>query len=295
MSAGAAVPVAVEGVRFALHRADPPRKRKTTPVLLLHGVPQTSAVWRPVIAELSRDRIVLAPDLKGLGASEVRGPYDLATLAREIAALVLHEVDGEVDVVGHDWGGSLALALAGTRPDLVRRLVVMSAPYKKVDLTRAWHVPLFALPVLPEAVIGVMGGGRLIDRMLDYAWRADRELDPELRAEYMAAYDDSRRISAMLGYYRAAVRPRLTAPVAKLRGEEHESLPAPKAASTLIVWGAGDPVLPMRIAESVATDLGPAARLVALSGVGHFVIDEAPEVVTELIASFLRASDTESA
>ena len=290
-----AVPVAVEGVRFALHRSNPPRKRRTTPVLLLHGVPQTSAVWRPVVEELARDRIVLAPDLKGLGQSEVRGPYDLTTLAREIAALILHEVDGEVDVVGHDWGGSVALALAGTRPDLVRRLVVMSAPYKKVDLTRAWHIPLFALPAVPEAVIAAMGGGRLIGRMLDYAWRSDRELDPELRAEYMAAYDDSRRISAMLGYYRAAVRPRVLAPIAQLRGHEAPHLPAPKASSMLVVWGAADPVLPLRIGEAVAADLGPAARLVALPGVGHFVIDEAPEVVTETIASFLRASDTEGA
>src|SRR4051812_3478872 len=164
----ASTPVAVEGVRFALHRVDPARKRKTTPVLLLHGVPQTSAIWRPVIPELAKDRIVLAPDLKGLGDSEVRGPYDLATLAREIAALVLHEVDGEVDVVGHDWGGSLALALAGTRPDLVRRLVVMSAPYREVDLKAAFHMPLFALPLLPDVAFRLWGE-QLVRKMFAFA------------------------------------------------------------------------------------------------------------------------------
>lgn len=105
--------VAIEGVRFTLYRADPRRRRRTTPALLLHGVPQTAVCWRDLVAELAADRVVLAPDLKGLGGSEAVGTYDLPTLAREMAALVRHEVDGPVDVVGHDWGGTLALALAG--------------------------------------------------------------------------------------------------------------------------------------------------------------------------------------
>ena len=135
--------VAVEGVRFALHRGGAPSG--STPVLLLHGVPQTSLAYRHLFPVLAADRLVLAPDLKGLGGSEVGGPYDVPTLVRELAALILHEVDGPVDVVGHDWGGVLALALADARPDLVRRLVVINAPYRKVNLLKAFHIPLFSL------------------------------------------------------------------------------------------------------------------------------------------------------
>jgi len=132
--------VAVEGVRLRLHRAEPARARRTTPVLLLHGFPHTARAWGDLMPELARDRVVLAPDLKGLGASEAAGRYDVSTVVAELAALVLHEVDAPVDLVGHGIGGSLALAFAAVRPDLVRRLVVVSAPRTKADLWRVWRL-----------------------------------------------------------------------------------------------------------------------------------------------------------
>jgi haloacetate dehalogenase len=276
--------VAVEGVRFALDRREPARKRRTTPVLLLHGVPQTSAMWGPVADELCRDRIVLAPDLKGLGGSEARGPYDVATLAREMAALVLHEVDGQVDVVGHDWGGVVALALAGVRPELVRRLVVINAPYRKVDMLRLWYAAAFSIPVVPEALFAATNG-RVVERMLAAGARLPMDVDRKNR--YVAAYDDPRRVKAMLSYYRAATRARLGALVGR-----HDRLPDAKPQSALVIWGAADPAMPLAIGEAVATNLGTHTELVSLPGVGHFPVDEAPEVVTDLVATFLRADNS---
>ena len=132
--------VAVEGVRLRVHRAGPRRPRRTTPALLLHGVPQTSSAWSALLPELARDRDVLAPDLKGFGASEAAPPYDGQTVAAELAALVLHAVDGPVDVVGHDLGGTLAMALAAARPDLVRRLVVVAGASRRALLSQGWRV-----------------------------------------------------------------------------------------------------------------------------------------------------------
>jgi pimeloyl-ACP methyl ester carboxylesterase len=277
--------VAVEGVRFNLHRATPGGASRT-PVLLLHGVPQTAIAYRHLFPVLAADRVVLAPDLKGLGGSEVGGPYDVATLVREMAALILHEVDGPVDVVGHDWGGILALALAKARPDLVRRLVVVNAPYRKINLARAFHIPLFSLPGLPEVAFRV-GGRRLVDGMLRLAWKSDRPLDPDVRDRYVAAYAQPQRVSAMLGYYRAATRAQL----ARLRSRAQTSpAPVPSGLGRLVLWGAADPVLPMAIAESACRDLGPAAELVALPGIGHFPLEEAPEDSVRIITRFLDAT-----
>jgi pimeloyl-ACP methyl ester carboxylesterase len=95
------------------------------PALLLHGLDETSAVWREVTSRLPRSLRMLAADLPGFGGSEARGSYALSAVAATLAAVVLEEVDGPVDVVGHGWGATISIALAAARPELVRRLVVI--------------------------------------------------------------------------------------------------------------------------------------------------------------------------
>jgi pimeloyl-ACP methyl ester carboxylesterase len=281
--------VAVDGVRFHLLTGGPARKRKTTPVLLLHGVPQTARTWEPLIALLAKDRVCVAPDLKGLGESEAKEPYDIPTLAAELAALVLHEVDGQVDVVGHDWGGSLALALAGARPDLVRRLVVVAAPYREIDPLRAWYMGVAALPLLPDVAFR-LAADKLIRQTFATCWKAPGQ--SPLLDEYVAAYVPPERWGAMLAYYRAAVRPRLAKAASGLLGgtaPKHTGLPKVKVERSLVVWGTDDPPMPLHVGEAVVRDLGENATMLTVPGVGHWPHEEAPDVVLPAIAEFLRA------
>jgi len=285
--------VAVEGVRFHLHRAGPARKRRTTPVLLLHGVPETAACWQRLMPDLAKDRVVIAPDLKGLGRSETRDPYDVPTVVAELAALVMHEVDGPVDVVGHDWGGALALALAGARPDLVRRLVDISGPYRQMNLLRAAHVPFFALPALPELAIR-LSGSRFVDAAFGYGWKASQPLPDELRAHYLDSYRDPARVDAMLAYYRATTRPRVLKAAGSLLGRGDGASPAAPRSKvqverSLVVWGAADPIIALSDGEAVVRDLGASATMLSVPGVGHWPHEEAPEVVVPAVAEFLRA------
>ena len=254
------------------------------PVLLLHGVPETSTCWRDVAPRLAVDRRVLCPDLPGLGGSTYTGPYDVPALVSQLAALVEAEVPGgRVDVVGHDWGGSLALGLTGGCPELVRRLCVANAPYREVPLLRAAHIPFFALPLVPELLFR-LGGHRVVDAMLEVAWKAPTRLEPEVRAEYAAAYTDPARVKAMLGYYRATARPKLRQAVTRSRTPGR---PRVAAERMLVLWGAADPVLPVSVGESVVRDLGPTCTMVTVPGAGHFVIEEAPDVVTATLLDFL--------
>ena len=258
------------------------------PVLLLHGVPETSTCWRHQHAALADGRRVLAPDLPGLGGSAYTGPYDVASLVRQLAALidvVLAEGPADrVDVVGHDWGGSLALALAGARPDLVRRLGVLNAPYREIPLPRAAHVLFFALPGLPELAFR-LAGARAVDLMFSIGWKAATPLDPDALAEYRAAYGDAARVQAMLGYYRAAARPRARAALSRTATPAGD--PTVQAEAMLVLWGAQDPVLPIRTGETVVRDLGSDAVMVTVPGAGHFVQEEAPELVLEVLREFL--------
>jgi haloacetate dehalogenase len=260
----------------------------STPVLLLHGVPETSSCWRDVAPRLAVGRRVLAPDLPGLGGSSYTGPYDVASVVGQLAALVDAEVPGgRIDVVGHDWGGSLALALAGARPELVRRIVVANAPFRTVPL-RAVHIPFFALPVLPELLFR-LGGRRVVGALLAYGWRSPQPLDDDRRAEYEAAYTTRSVTDAMLGYYRQVTRPRIAALV---RRDRPRGTPRVRAEQALVLWGAADPSLPVSTGESVVRDLGADCVMVTLPGIGHFVVEEAAETVTQVLLDFLADATT---
>lgn len=319
--------VPVPGRRLAVRRIDPADGSEpgAVPVLLLHGVPQTSRCWLPLMRELGRDRTVLAPDLPGLGDSEVRGPYDVRSVAASLVALLIAELDAladpeqgagdgddsddsddsydsvdsddgatgsarpgdpapvRVDVVGHDWGGSLALAVAAARPDLVRRVVVISAPYRKVDLLRAWHIPV--LGFVPPGLFS--GAGRAMVRgMFRYAWKTGRP-PQDLVEGYAEAYAAPDRMRAMAGYYRAAVRRRR-------EDEAGARTPAVRPERSLVVWGSADPPMPLAVGAAVVSDLGRAVdpatvRMVTLPGVGHWPLEEVADVVLPILTDFLRS------
>ena len=254
------------------------------PVVLLHGVPETSSCWNAIAPALAEDRRVLCPDLPGLGGSAYSGPFDVASLVGQVMALLDAELPGErIDLVGHDWGGSLALAMVGAHPDRFRSLVVANAPFRKLPLVRAGHIPFFALPVAPELLFR-FGGPHVVQTMFRAAWRSDRQLDPEVLAEYTAAYTDPGKVKAMLGYYRGVARPRAAALVTR------SSPPRPpqvRADRMLVLWGAQDPVLPVWVGESVTKDLGASCSMVTVPRAGHFVVEEAPEVCLEAIQELL--------
>ena len=255
------------------------------PVLLLHGVPETSACWRNVAPGLAEGRRVLAPDLPGLGGSRYSGPYDVGSLVAQLVALLDAEGIDEVDVVGHDWGGILAFGLAARHPVRVRRLVVANAPYhRSAPPWRAWYIAVFALPGLPDAMFRV-AGRRVVQTMLRLGWGDGPPLDAERREEYAAAYTPAAAVRAVLGYYRSIARPRRGAvkPGSALAAAVGEV----RVARTVLIWGAADPALPISVAEDAVARLGPDTTLTTVPGAGHFVVEERPELVTELVRSAL--------
>lgn len=95
------------------------------PVLLVHGLSSQGHTWDPIAAALAEDRRVLAPDLRGHGDSEwARDGYHLERFVSDLDAFLAAVGVDEVDYIGQSFGGQVGLALAGERPDLVRRLVL---------------------------------------------------------------------------------------------------------------------------------------------------------------------------
>ena len=98
------------------------------PVILLHGYAQNSHMWRPLIVELAKTRIVIAPDLRGFGQSaKPKRGYDKKTMAQDIHALAVSLGYKRVEIVGHDIGLMVAYAYAAQYPNEVERIALMDA------------------------------------------------------------------------------------------------------------------------------------------------------------------------
>lgn len=118
------------------------------PAVFVHGVPETPAVWGPLIAELDRDDIVNL-QLPGFGCPR---PDGFAATKEDYVAWLVGELearqdDGPIDLVGHDWGGGLVVRLVSTRPELVRSWATDAAGLGHVDfewhdLAKIWQKPV---------------------------------------------------------------------------------------------------------------------------------------------------------
>lgn len=130
------------------------------PVVLIHGWPETWYVWRHIIPPLAQQYTVIAPDLRGLGDSGIpEDGYDKKTMANDIYQLVKGLGFNRCFVVGHDWGGVIALNLAFDYPDWVEKLAILEVAipdesYEQLPLISRqgsiWHLAFHMIQDLPE-------------------------------------------------------------------------------------------------------------------------------------------------
>jgi epoxide hydrolase 4 len=258
--------------------------------LLLHGWPEDGSCWRQVAPMLvEAGWRVVCPDLKGFGRSDSpRRGYDSRTLADEISRLITNLHVRKAVIVGHDWGGAIALSTAFRHPGRVRALVVSNSPYRRIDLRRAWHVPLLNLPVLPE-VATRLAGEQLVRAAITHTARVREGFTDEGVADYAAAIAPR----GWLNYYRTLSRRAvLAAASGRLRravpGVPDGGEPPRLRRPAQIVWGEDDPVLPADLGREMAGDLD--AEFVAIPGVGHFPHEEDPLAFAGALLRFLEST-----
>jgi pimeloyl-ACP methyl ester carboxylesterase/heme-degrading monooxygenase HmoA len=179
------------------------------PVLLVHGMLETWAIWSRVMPRLADHYRVIAPDLRGFGASEGTGAgYDKATLAADMLALLDALGAGRVHVVGHDFGGQIAYALAAEHRDRVATLSAIETLLPGVDVKRRgdegkfWLFPFHMAPNVPEMLTA--GREREYVRALwDIFVEPNSEVTPEDRREVEQAFARPGALTSGFGFYRA--------------------------------------------------------------------------------------------
>lgn len=250
-------------------------------LILLHGYAETSLMWKPIIPLLATRFTVIAPDLPGIGDSDIpANGLDMKSAAIRIHDLAKSLGVQKAEVVGHDIGLMVAYAYAAQFPTEVTKLVLMDAFLPGVpgwepiyNNPHIWHFR-FNGPT-PEAL--VKGRERTY---FDYFWNdfaADKNhsIPEPARAAYVAAYSRPGRMHAGWEYFVSFIKAsndfaqlsqtKLTMPVLSIGG--NKSLGEALGAQ----------------AKLVATD----ASVVVLKDTGHWLLEENPKETTDALMNFL--------
>lgn len=262
------------------------------PLLLLHGFPQTRALWRGVVPRLADRFSVVTADLRGYGASSKPDPSDprahaFRAMAADMVALMAGLGFDTFHLAGHDRGGRVAHRLALDHPGAVRSLSVMDiVPTHRLlsDWSAGlaadyWHWTFLAQPApFPETVIGHDPDHFFEACLLGWGGARLSDFDPAALAAYRAAWRDPATIAGMCADYRAAPGVDFADDAADL----HRRVDCP----ALVLWGA-DGVMARRfdVAETWSGRLSD-LHAAALPG-GHFFVDLHPAETADALRSFL--------
>jgi pimeloyl-ACP methyl ester carboxylesterase len=251
------------------------------PVVLLHGFAQTGHMWFPLMKELSARHTVVVPDLRGAGgSSKPDAGYDKKTMAQDVHALTSQLGHRHVAVVGHDIGLMVAYAFAAQHPDETDRVVLMDAflpgvgDWKSVWLMRdLWHFHFYG-----ETPLALVHGRERI--YLEHFWNdfaADRNhsVSEADRRFYAAQFAQPGAVHAGFEWFRAFERD---------ANDFAELARRPLSMPVLVLTGekASGPTL-IEQTKLVATNV----RGVIVPGVGHWLMDEAPQTVVPEIVTFI--------
>ncbi len=236
------------------------------PLVLIHGLATTRAIWSQALPLLADGRRVIALDVPGFGESPPAGRgFVLEAVAGRIAAgLETAEVPRPYDLVGHSMGGAVALALAQRDPSAVRRLALVApAGLRPMHAMAARVFGVAAARAIPVRRLGApLADLRWGRRLLMAPGTADpAALAPAQVRSLLAASRGATRISEALSTVASAdMRPLVTA------------LPTPIGA----IWGARDRIIPPSGMRTLLTHR-PGAPTATVDGAGHIVMVERPE------------------
>ena len=255
-------------------------------VLLLHGFAESMHCWRAQMTALSDNGYrAIAPSQRGYSPSARpdqgdHPSYHIDRLMDDAMAIVAASGYGarRFHLAGHDWGGSIAWALADRYPDRVASLTILSRPHPNAfnralqmpdgeQARRSRHHVAFLEPDAADVVLAD-GAKWLRDRL------AANGVPTAAIEQHLAVLGNKGAMEAALAWYRA--RGAIRGPLGPIR------------VPTLYIWGDADDTVGRIAAEGTVDFVAAPYRFVVLPGVGHFAADQAPDRVSELMREHLR-------
>lgn len=263
------------------------------PVVMVHGNPTWSFYFRDLVTRL-RDRYrCIVPDHVGCGLSDKppasRYPYSLERRVADLTALLDHlNLDRDVTLVVHDWGGMIGTAWAARFPDRVKRLVVLNTA--AFPLPKSKRLPL-SLWVARNTTLGavLVRGFNLFCRAAAKWCAVRRPLSPAVRRMYLAPYDSWANRVAVLKFVQTIP---LTGhdPGYAVVADTEARLPRLVDKPVLICWGMRDFVFDEAFLDEWRAKF-PKAEVHRYEDAGHYILEDAGEEVGLRIEEFLARTD----
>lgn len=269
------------------------------PLLLLHGFPESHAMWHRIAPDLARDHRVICLDLKGYGWSAAppgdpaHEAYAKRTLGREIVALMERIGYVHFALAGHDRGARVAYRLALDEPGRVARLVLIDIVPTVVQWERIAarpganpHWPFLAEPApAPEQQIAAGPDAYFEGLLTDWAAAHDLAVfDPRALDLYRQAWNVPDRIHAMCEDYRAGAGPDRAADEADIAAGRTLAMPVLVLSSSEYL----DKGKPETALEAWRRTLAPNAVGIGIAG-GHFLAEENPDETLRAMRDFLKS------
>jgi pimeloyl-ACP methyl ester carboxylesterase len=259
-----------------------------SPILLVHGFPETWWTFHKLIPLLAVAHRVFAVDLRGFGDSDIGpGEYDSTTSAADLHLLIAHLGVGPVHLTGQDISGATVFRLATTHPEDVLSLTAIEMGLAGfglealADVTRggAWHIGVLAAPGIPELLLA----RREREFLSQYAFPAmnatpgaitDADID-----EFARTYSRPDGWRGAIGLYRSMLR----------EGPQIRALAESTRLKTpvLAVGAGGGPFTARTMSQAASTEISS----VQLRGVGHYAAMEAPEALAKAVLGFIEGFD----
>ncbi|WP_328495385.1 alpha/beta hydrolase [Streptomyces sp. NBC_00414] len=262
-----------------------------TPLVLLHGFPQTNLMWRHVATELAAEHTVICPDLRGYGASDKPADPDGTTyskraMAADVVAVARALGHDRFALVGHDRGALVAIRAGLDHPEAVTHLASLDVlptldmweVMRGTSAAIGFHLYLMAQPPgLPEQLIGASPDA-FFGHFLD-AWTRDpAAVPPDVRAAYLAA--SRAAVPSIVADYRASAGVDVTHDLADREAGNRLRMPVSVLQQD---WGSALGFDAVALWSAWADDL----RHTTVS-CGHFMAEEAPDTVVGAIRELLR-------
>jgi pimeloyl-ACP methyl ester carboxylesterase len=250
-------------------------------LLLIHGMAGTYENWSAVIEPLARHHTVIAPDLPGHGGSGAGTDYSLGSLASGLRDLLIKLGHERATLVGHSLGGGIAMQFSYQFPEMVERLVLVSSGGLGLEVSpvlRAAALPGAELFIAATAGAGRTVGSKLGRGLAAVGLRPTHDV-AEVARGYASLADPERRAAFL-----AALRSVVSIGGQRVRAGDRLYLAA--SVPVLIIWGARDPIIPVRHAEA-AHEAITGSRLEIFDGVGHLPQLEAPTRFVTVLERFL--------